>query len=83
MSLAPHHMFRFVVCVTSECKMIFPRSFRVTPWIRVSLEKLTVAKVAKFHYHAHNSLPIVPNHSQVNPSYAFHPHLHLSLGADL
>jgi hypothetical protein len=31
--------------------------------------------MAKFHYHAHNSPPPVPNHSQINPVYAFHPNL--------
>ena len=33
----------------------FPRSFHVTPCSRVLLQKLTVAKMDKFHYHSHKS----------------------------
>jgi len=83
MSLAPPSMFRYVLCVTSGCTAIFPRSFRVTLWNRVSLDKLKVADMAMFYYHAHNSHPLVPNHSQVDPGYVFHPHLHLNLGVGL
>jgi len=79
---APQHVQVCAVC-SSGCTAIFPRSFRVTLWIRVSLEKLRVANMAMFYYHAHNSYPLVPNHSLVNPGYAFHPDLHLNLGAGL
>ena len=32
-------------------------------------------KMAKFHYHAHNSPPPGPNHSEINPVYALNPNL--------
>ena len=53
--------------VTSRPTTIFRRSFHVIPSSRFSLEKLTVAKMFKFHYHVHNSPPPVTDHSQINP----------------
>jgi len=79
---APPHVQVRAVCDVMFTA-IFPRSFHITPWSRVSLEKLTFAKMVKFHCLSQNSPPPVPNHSHINPLYAFHPHLHLNLGAGL
>jgi len=77
---APPHVQVRAVCDV-RFTAIFPRSFHITPWSRVSLEKPTFAKMAKFHCHSQNSPPPVLNHSHINPLYAFHPRLHLNLGA--
>jgi len=71
---APPHVQVRVVCDV-RFYSDFPRVVSLTPWSRFSLEKLTVAKMAEFHYHAHNSLAPIPYHSDINPVYAFHPNL--------
>jgi hypothetical protein len=79
---APQHVQVRAVC---DVRLYndFPKVDSCNSMDQSFLEKLTVAKMAKFHYHAHNSPPLVPNHSQVNAIYAFHPHLHLNLGVGL
>jgi len=75
---APPHVQVRVVCDV-RFYSDFPRVVSLTPWSRFSLEKLTVAKMAEFHYHAHNSLAPVPYHSEINPVYVFHPNMSLPL----
>jgi len=69
----PHVQVRFVCDV--RFYSYFPMVISLSPWSRFSLEKLTFAKLAKFHYHAHSSPPPVPNHSEINPVYTFHSNL--------
>jgi len=71
---APPHV---QVCVVCDVRFYssFPRVISLTPWSRFSLGKLTFAKMVKFHYHAHNSPPPVPNHSEIYPVYAFNPNI--------
>jgi len=68
MSLAPPR----VVCDV-RFYSYFPRVISLNPCSRFPLGKLTFAKMVKFHYHAHNSPPPLPNHSEMNPVNAFHP----------
>jgi len=65
------------VCVACDVMFYsyFPRANSLTQWSRISLGMLTIAKMVKFLYNAHNSHPHVPNHSEINPVYTFHPNL--------
>jgi len=69
---APPHVQVCVVCDVRFYSYI-PRAISLNPCSRFLLGKLTFAKMVKFHYHAHNSPPPNPNHSEINPVNAFHP----------